>query len=94
MQFHIRCVDKADSGQVRADTRGDHLAYMGSFSDQVILAGPTLSDDGESMTGSVILLEVPDRAAAEAFSADDPYNKAGLFESVQITRFRKTVPAG
>ncbi len=93
MQFHIRCIDKSDGAQLRADTRAEHLAYMGGFADQVILAGPTLSDDGQSMNGSVILLEVPDRAAAEAFSADEPYFKAGLFESVHITRFRKTVPA-
>jgi uncharacterized protein len=30
---------------------------------------------------------VPDRAAAEAFSAGDPFSQHGLFERVLITRF-------
>ncbi len=93
MLFHIRYIDKPGRAELRAQTRADHLAHIGKFADQVMIGGPTLSDDGEEMTGSVILLEAADRAAAEAFSADDPYVKAGLFESVVIRRFRKTVPA-
>ena len=34
----------------------------------------------------------PDRKAAEAFSAGDPYRKAGLFQTVTITPWRKTLP--
>ena len=93
MLFHIRCIDKPGRSDLRAGTRAEHLEFMGNFMDQVIIAGPTLSDDGETMTGSVILIEVPDRAAAEAFCADDPYFQAGLFESVVIRRFRKVLPA-
>jgi uncharacterized protein YciI len=32
-------------------------------------------------------VDVPDRAAAEAFSAGDPFSRHGLFERVIITRF-------
>jgi hypothetical protein len=32
---------------------------------------------------------VPSRAVAEAFSADEPFRKAGLFKSVKITRMRR-----
>ena len=93
MQFHIRCIDKPGRAELRARTHAEYLDYIRNFEDQVILAGPTMSDDGESMTGSVIILETPDRTAAEAFSADDPYFKAGLFESVVTRRFRTTLPA-
>ncbi len=51
--------------------------------------GATLSDDGESMTGSFLLIDMADRAVAEAFAAGDPFAKAGLFESVEIRRWRK-----
>ena len=33
-----------------------------------------------------------DRAAAEKFAANDPYRKAGLFQSVNITGWRKAYP--
>jgi uncharacterized protein YciI len=39
-------------------------------------------------------MEFPDRAAAEAFAAGDPYRKAGLFESVIIRRWKKVLPSG
>ena len=94
MLFHIHCIDKADSGEVRAANRPDHLVYIQGFEDQIVIAGPMLSDDGEAMLGSVFIFDAPDRAAAEAFAADDPYAKAGLFESVTIRRFRQVIPAG
>jgi hypothetical protein len=44
------------------------------------------------MTGSVIILDVPDRAALDAFVANDPYQKAGLFARTTIERWRQTLP--
>ena len=41
------------------------------------------------MTGSLLIMDFPDRAGAEAFAADDPYNKAGLFQSVEIKAWKK-----
>lgn len=44
------------------------------------------------MIGSLLVLEVADRAALDSFLADDPYAKAGLFQSVAVKRFRKVFP--
>jgi len=44
------------------------------------------------MNGSVIILDLENRAAAEAFANNDPYNKAGLFASVTITTWKKVLP--
>jgi hypothetical protein len=93
MYFHIVCKDKPDSTDLRMATRDAHLAYLKGFSDKLYLAGPTIADDGKTVTGSVIIVDVADKTAAEAFCADDPYAKAGLFESVTISPFRKTIPA-
>ena len=43
------------------------------------------------MTGSLIVLEVPDIAAARAWAEADPYAKAGLFDSVSIREWRKVI---
>jgi hypothetical protein len=93
MYFHIQCKDKPNSMDLRMATRDKHLAYLKGFTNSLYLAGPTIADDGETVTGSVIIVDVDDKAAAEAFCAGDPYAQAGLFESVTIHPFRKTIPA-
>lgn len=92
MQFVLYCVDKPDHAQVRADNRPDHLDYLKSKLDQIVIAGPLLAEDGERVRGSLLVIEVADRAGAEAFAAGDPYAKAGLFESVTIEGYRKVLP--
>jgi hypothetical protein len=42
------------------------------------------------MVGSLLIMDFADRAAAEAFAADDPYRKAGVFEGVDILPWRVT----
>jgi uncharacterized protein YciI len=44
------------------------------------------------MVGSLLVMEFADKQAAEDFAANDPYAKAGLFQSVAITPFRKVFP--
>ncbi len=92
MHYAIICVDKRDSMELRMATRPAHVAYLDNYRDQMVAAGPTLTDDGEGMTGSIIIMDFDDRAAAEAFAAGDPYAQAGLFESVTITAWRKVFP--
>jgi uncharacterized protein YciI len=88
----IYCQDKAGHGEVRAANRNAHLAYLEGFADSIVIAGPLLTDDGSAMIGSLLLMEFADRKAAEAFSAGDPYRKAGLFQSVTIMPWRKVLP--
>jgi uncharacterized protein YciI len=92
MLFVIHAVDKPGHGQVRTDNRPDHIAHLKAHSEQIITAGPTTSDDGSQMTGSLLIVDFPDRAAAERFAAEDPYSKAGLFERVEIQPWKKTFP--
>lgn len=93
MFYALFCIDKPGHQQVRLDTRPDHVAYLQANADKIVTAGPFQTDDGEEMIGSLLILDVPDRAAAEAFAEADPYAKAGLFESVQIKRWKRTIPA-
>ncbi|MEM7225314.1 MAG: YciI family protein [Pseudomonadota bacterium] len=93
MLFMIYCVDKPNHGEVRAANRPDHLDYLKAQGDKLVAAGPTPSDDGSAVTGSLIIMEMADRAAAEAFAAADPYAQAGLFESVTIKPWKKVLPA-
>ena len=85
MIFTIICRDKPDHLDVRLTNRPTHLSYLEDLNEKGMLkfAGPFLGDDGKP-TGSLVAIEVDDRAAAEAIAAGDPYAKAGLFASVEI----------
>ena len=92
MKFIFSCVDKKDHAHVRADNRPAHLDYLGEFMDKVLVAGPTLGTDNVSMTGSLLIMEFEDAAAAQKFADNDPYFKAGLFEQVTITPWKQVLP--
>jgi len=89
MPFVLICRDRPGAAETRRANREAHLAYVDDTG-VVTFAGPLLDDAG-GMTGSLIVLDVADRAAAEAWSAADPYRKAGLFERVEVHGFRKMV---
>ena len=81
--------DRPDGQAVREATREAHLAYLDRHKDKVVLGGGLLSEDGATRLGSVFIINVPSRKAAEAFSAEEPFRKAGLFQTVKITRMRR-----
>lgn len=89
MLFALYCVDKPNSLALRMATREAHLAYARTKRDQVKFGGPLL-DDAAEMAGSLTILDVPDRETAEAFTRDDPYTRAGLWQRVEIHGFRTT----
>ncbi len=86
--FVLHAIDAPDSASIRQANRPDHLEYLGKFDTPI--AGPLLNPDG-SMAGSCIFIEAADLEAAHAFAENDPYAKAGLFQSVSITEFKKVI---
>jgi uncharacterized protein YciI len=94
MLYTIHCIDKPDRGEIRKANRTAHLGYLAAHRDKVAQAGPLLSEDGESMIGSLLIMEFENRAEAEAFVAGDPYNMADLFEAVTIARWKVVIPSG
>jgi uncharacterized protein YciI len=81
--------DKPDHLATRMENRAAHLAYV-EQTGVVAQAGPLLDQDG-NMVGSLIILDVDDMAAGEAWAASDPYAKAGLFEAVELITWKKVV---
>jgi uncharacterized protein len=81
--------DRPDGQAIREAARAAHLAYLERHKGIVVLAGGTLAEDGKTRTGSVFIVNVPSREAAEKFSAEEPFRSAGLFKTVKITRMRR-----
>lgn len=87
-QFIVTCADVADSAALREPLRQAHRDYLDARAGQVVARGPLKTDDGAAITGSACLLDVANRAAAEALWADEPFNKAGVYGQVSIERWK------
>jgi uncharacterized protein YciI len=87
MLYVLYCRDRADAAAVRAENRPAHLAWAKTTT-LIRMAGPLLADDGETMIGSLFVVEAEDLASVRRFNAEDPYTRAGLFERVEIHPFR------
>jgi uncharacterized protein YciI len=88
MIFSVHCIDRTDAVGVRAAARPAHVEFLKSLGKTLVLAGPFLADDGVTPTGSFLLIEATDKAAAAAIAAGDPYAQAGLFASVTVQAFK------
>jgi uncharacterized protein len=93
MLFALICIDKPASLDLRLATRPTHLAYLETYKQKIVQAGPLL-DAEDRPCGTLLLLEVADRAEAAGFAEGDPYAKAGLFESVVIRPYRTVFKDG
>ena len=89
MLYIIYQEDRPDGAALRAAHREAHFAYLEKHKDILVLGGALLAEDGTTRTGSVLIINVPNLAAAEDFSRDEPFRKAGLFRDVKISRMRR-----
>lgn len=81
--------DKPGALDVRKSNREAHLAYIAE-SGVVSQAGPLLDANGE-MCGSLVILDVADMAAAQAWADGDPFGQVGLFASVELVAWNKVI---
>ena len=86
--FAVMCTDKENHLETRKANRDAHLAYLKETG--VAQAGPFLDADG-NMCGSLLILDLADLAAAQDWAANDPYAKAGLFQSVSIQHWNRVI---
>jgi uncharacterized protein YciI len=84
MLYALICTDKPNSLAIRKAKRPEHVAYLKSLGVTLKLAGPFTEADGETMNGSLLVIEASSLQEAKEIAAGDPYAKAGLFASVEI----------
>ena len=89
MLFIIYQEDGPDSKALREQHRPAHFDYLEQHKDILVLGGALLADDGETRTGSVLIINVPSRADAERFSENEPLRMVGTFKSVKISHMRR-----
>jgi len=67
-----------------------HRSYLNAPGriERGILRGPLWDATGKEWVGSIFLLQAPDREFIEAFFADEPYTRDGLYSSFEILPWR------
>lgn len=99
MLYAIIAEDAADSLSKRSLARPAHLARLQQLQDrgQLVLAGPHPAIDaanpGEAgFSGSLIVAEFTDLAAAQLWADADPYLEAGVYARVTVKPFKQVFP--
>jgi uncharacterized protein len=99
MWFAFIAQDHPGSLDKRMAARGAHLERLNQLQAQgrMLLAGPFPAIESDNpgpagFTGSLIVAEFPSQADAQRWADADPYVAAGVYASVQVKPFRKTLP--
>jgi uncharacterized protein len=89
VEFFCYHRDRAGSMPLRIALLEAHWSYMDNHADTMIARGPTMV--GDTATGSVHILDLPDPAAAWAFAFEEPGYQAGVYRDVLLRRWRNTL---
>ena len=87
MLFVVSAFDRPGALELRLQTRPAHIDYLKTRIAQIRAGGAFLNADEEPV-GSMLIIEADDQAAAEAFAANDPFSKQGVFERVEVRPWR------
>jgi uncharacterized protein len=86
-QWAIYCWDEPGKEADRRALLHEQKDYVRSFGERVIGYGHFVSDDGRDPLGTSFFMRLADRAAANEFVCNDPMNRAGVCQSVDIHRW-------
>ena len=76
--------DRPGSAALRNELLEEHWSYMDRYATEIIARGPTFASDGDTPTGSVYVVDLPDPAAARAFTFDELTYQAGVYRDVLL----------
>ena len=99
MWYAIIAEDAPNSLEKRMNARPQHLARLTELQSQgrLLLAGPfpaidSVDPGSAGFSGSLIVAEFIDLAAAKTWAEADPFVSAGVYMHVTVKPFRKTLP--
>jgi uncharacterized protein YciI len=99
MLYAIISEDVANSLELRKQARPDHLARLETLKAQgrLLVAGPCPAIDSEDpgaagFSGSLVIAEFDNLAAARAWADADPYITAGVYRQVVVKPYKKVLP--
>ena len=91
MLFAIHALDHDGAVERRLANYEAHKSYLTASPTKMVVSGPLLADDGETMIGSLFIVEAESKDEVIAFNRADPFAKADVWKSVEIHAFNKRV---
>ncbi|MEU1407911.1 YciI family protein [Streptomyces sp. NPDC005728] len=88
MEYFCHHRDRPGSLTLRNELLEKHWSYMDRYEKEMVARGPTFAGDGETPSGSVHIVDLPNPAAARAFAFDEPNYQAGVYRDVLLLRWR------
>jgi hypothetical protein len=85
--FICECIEGPNAAEISkpaGKARGGHPRMPGD----IIVRGSSVSDDGSADLGTIVIIEVENRAVADALVAADSFLRAGARRRVRIDRWR------
>ena len=67
---------------------GDVSGFLAAYRDRIVFAGALLDDARTAVTGALYVVDMDDRAGADAFLADEPLSRGPEGRSLMIERWR------
>ena len=92
MIYVFMLIDKPNAAALRERVRPRHKSYLGEIAHRIAFAGPLMDDAGQSMIGSLLAIDFDSRESAQAWLADEPFTRAGLYASVTLHVFANLWP--
>jgi hypothetical protein len=83
----VLCFDGVNGATARAGATAAHLKYVESVFEYINLAGPMYDATGTKTIGSLYVLRTTSEERARELIENDPYFKAGAFDSVRYQPF-------
>ena len=92
MAWLVRCLYRPGGAQERLPVRADHIRHMLAWLPRTVFGAALLDADAREPTGMVVALSVASRAEARRFIDAEPYSRAGLFATVELTPLVQMTP--
>jgi uncharacterized protein YciI len=89
MPYAIITKDKPNSLALRERVRAEHLEYLTLHQARLLAAGAQTDDEGAGGYGAGDPPRHGGPGRGRAVHPEDPFAKAGLFDMIQVTRWRK-----
>ncbi|MFE0753952.1 YciI family protein [Inquilinus sp. NPDC058860] len=91
MEYFIYCRDKPGTLELRRQLVEAHWSFMDRYAEGMVARGPTLAEDGDTPTGSVHIVDLPDAEAARVFAYEEPNHRAGVYAEIMVRRWRNAL---
>ena len=94
MLFAIIVIARPNTEEAIEELLPEHREYHKNKLAETYLGGPIFMEDSKTHAGGLMVMDFPDRLAAEAFLSNQPFNRAGIIDQIQIYPFEPLVVNG